>query len=53
MSSNKTESALEKYDDNKNGRITCLETRSHGIAPVTRDNPAYAYMRDNDGVVCE
>ena len=47
--------ALELYDDNNNGRITCAEARAHGIAPVSRDHPAYQYMtdRDNDGIVCE
>lgn len=48
-------SALEMYDDNGNGRITCAEARAHGIAPVRRGHPAYEYMNDadNDGVVCE
>ena len=47
--------ALRLYDDNGNGRITCVEARDHGIAPVRRDHPAYRYMddRDGDGVVCE
>ena len=47
--------ALEMYDDNNNGRITCAEARAHGIAPVRRDHPAYQYMddRDDDGIVCE
>ena len=47
--------ALELYDDNNNGRITCAEARAHGIAPVPRGHPAYQYMRDGDGdgVVCE
>ena len=47
--------ALEMYDDNGNGRITCAEAKAHGIAPVHSDHPAYAYMsdRDGDGVVCE
>jgi len=47
--------ALSVYDDNNNGRITCAEARGHGIAPVTKDHPAYAFMndRDNDGVACE
>ena len=47
--------ALEQWDDNGNGRITCAEARAHGIAPVNRDHPAYPYMRDGDGdgVVCE
>ncbi|MCY4602166.1 MAG: thermonuclease family protein [Acidobacteria bacterium] len=47
--------ALERYDDNGNGRITCAEARRHGIAPVPRGHPAYPYMRDGDGdgVVCE
>ena len=46
---------LAMYDDNGNGRITCKEARGHGIAPVSRDHPAYPYMddRDGDGVVCE
>lgn len=47
--------ALSLYDDNNNGRITCSEARSHGIAPVTKTHPAYPFMRDGDGdgVVCE
>ena len=47
--------ALARYDDNRNGRITCKEARRHGIAPVPRTHPAYRYMRDGDrdGVVCE
>ena len=47
--------ALELYDDNGNGRISCAEARAHGIAPVRRGHPAYQYMRDpdGDGVVCE
>ena len=47
--------ALARYDDNRNGRITCKEARGHGIAPVPRSHPAYRFMRDGDGdgVVCE
>ncbi len=47
--------ALMQYDDNRNGRITCSEARAHGIAPVLRSHPAYAWMTDgdNDGKVCE
>ena len=47
--------ALVRYDDNRNGKITCKEARRHGIAPVPRSHPAYRYMRDadGDGVVCE
>lgn len=50
-----TDNALALYDDNNNGRITCAEARAHGIAPVTRNHPAYVYMLDGDGdgVVCE
>ncbi len=50
-----TSDALALYDDNNNGRITCAEARSHGIAPVDRAHPAYKYMydRDQDGTVCE
>ena len=47
--------ALERWDDNENGQITCAEARGHGIAPVPRGHPAYRFMRDGDGdgVVCE
>lgn len=47
--------ALTRYDDNANGRISCAEARAHAIAPVPREHPAYAYMRDADadGMVCE
>ena len=47
--------ALARWDDNRNGRISCAEARRHGIAPVASGHPAYRYMRDgdNDGVVCE
>ena len=50
-----TSDALQLYDDNGNGRITCAEARNHGIAPVRRGHPAYPYMNDgdDDGVVCE
>ena len=50
-----TGGALRQYDDNGNGRITCAEARTHGIAPVRRGHPAYPFMddRDGDGVVCE
>ena len=45
--------ALRRWDTNGNGRITCREARQHGIAPVRRDHPAYRFMHDGDGVVCE
>jgi len=47
--------ALEMYDRNKNGRITCSEARAAEIVPVRRGHPAYEHMRDGDGdgVVCE
>ena len=50
-----TGDALSQWDTNGNGRITCRETRGHGIAPVGREHPAYRFMRngDGDGVVCE
>ena len=49
------ESPLDLWDDDGNGRITCAEAMRHGIAPVRRDHPAYAHMRDGDGDgwVCE
>ena len=55
MSQEGTVDALARWDDNRNGRITCKEARRHGIAPVHRGHPAYAHMRDadGDGVVCE
>ena len=47
--------ALERWDVNRNGQITCAEARGHGIAPVPRGHPAYRFMHDGDGdgVVCE
>ena len=53
-SPNPSASALDLYDDNGNGRITCSEARAHNIAPVKRGHPAYQYMRDanGDGIVC-
>ena len=49
------ETVLERYDANRDGRITCREARRHRITPVGRSHPAYQYMddRDKDGVVCE
>ncbi len=50
---------IAAWDDNRNGRVSYAEARAHGIAPVTRDHPAYPFMRDGDGdgdgdgVVCE
>ena len=43
------------WDDDGNGRVSCAEARRHGIAPVRRGHPAYAFMNDadGDGVVCE
>ena len=47
--------APQRWDDDRNGRITCREARRHGIAPVRRGHPAYPFMydRDRDGIVCE
>ena len=33
--------------------LTRAYARKHGIAQVPRSHPAYRYMRDDDGVVCE
>ena len=60
-----TADALERWDDNRNGRISCAEgkrsatvperrrkppqARMNGIAPVSSGHPAYRYMRDTDG----
>jgi len=51
----KKTNALNLYDDNGNGRITCKEARGHGIAPVTKSHAAYQYMtdRNRDGIVCD
>ncbi|MDE0197392.1 MAG: excalibur calcium-binding domain-containing protein [Caldilineaceae bacterium] len=38
---------------NGDGRITCAEARSHDMAFVCSGHPAYAYIWDGDGVVCE
>ena len=55
VSSDNRTDALQRWDDNGDGRITCAEARRHGIAPVPRTHPAYPFMRDGDGdgVVCE
>ena len=47
--------ALERWEDVRNGQITCAEARRHGIEPVPKDHPAYRFMHDGDGdgVVCE
>ena len=47
--------ALNRWDDNDDGRITCKEAQGHGIAPVKCGHPAYKHMRDGDGdgIVCE
>lgn len=47
--------ALDLYDTNRNGRITCSEAIAHGIAPVSSEHSAYEHMsdKDGDGVVCE
>ena len=50
-----TDESMAAWDDDRNGRVSCAEAHAHGIAPVTRDHPAYPFMRegDGDGVVCE
>ena len=47
--------ALQQWDDDGNGRISCAEARRHGLAPVHRGHHAYSYMRDidNNGIVCQ
>lgn len=44
---------LARYDDNGSRQITCREAKRRGIAPVAQEHPAYRYMRDGDGAVCE
>ena len=46
--------ALEIWDDNGDGKITCAEATANNIAPVSFTHPAYEYMddEDGDGVVC-
>ena len=46
--------ALEFWDSNGDGKITCDEATANNIAPVSFTHPAYEYMDDddNDGVVC-
>lgn len=50
-----TQSVLDLFDDNNNGKISCVEARAHGIVPVKRGHPAYQFMydRDGDGTVCK
>ena len=44
----KGENALEMYDSNGNGRITCSKAREHGISPVRADKSACQYRNDRD-----
>ena len=46
---------VARWDDNRNGRISCAEARNHGIAPVRRGHPAYPFMNDpdKDGIICQ
>ena len=41
----RTNDSIAQWDDNGNGRVSCAEARAHGIAPVSRDHPAYPFMR--------
>ena len=34
--------ALQQWDDDGNGRISCAEARRHGLAPVHRGHHAYS-----------
>ncbi len=47
--------ALEFWDVNGDGEISCDEATANNIAPVSFTHPAYEYMddEDSDGVVCE
>lgn len=48
--------ALARLDTDGNERIVCAKARRRsGTAPrcVEGQHPAYLYMRDGDGVVCE
>ena len=47
--------ALEIWDDNGDGEITCDEATANSIAPASFTHPAYEYMDDgdSDGVVCD
>ena len=36
--------ALRLWDDDRNGQITCAESRRYGIAPVPFTHPAYSFM---------
>ena len=46
---------LTLWDDNGDGRITCIEARAHNLSPVLQGHAAYPLMHDRDGddVVCE
>ena len=46
---------FSRYDDNRNGWVSCAEAERHGLTPVRRGDPAYPWMRDadEDGIVCE
>jgi len=47
--------ALEKWDLNDNGRITCDELREKGVrTPINNSHPAWPFVKDKhcDGVAC-
>lgn len=39
--------ALRRYDDNRNGRITCAQARRHGIAPLHRSHSGRRRRRNS------
>ena len=41
--------ALDLYDDNNNGSITCAEASNHKIVPVGKHHPAYEHMDEAEG----
>ncbi len=41
--------ALEIWDNDSDGMITCDEATANDIAPVSFTHPAYEYMEDDDG----
>ncbi len=49
--------ALNEYDVDGDGRISCAEAEHHSIAPVCSSHPVYPFIdeedEDEDGIVCD
>lgn len=42
--------ALDRFDDNTDGTITCAEATANGIAPVWFDDAAWSFLPDHEKI---